>query len=294
MSIAVGIMAYNEARSVGAAVRSVFDQQGPRVRDLSLTLVASGCTDDTVPVARAAAAGDPRLRVLEQPVREGTASAVTAFLRLAAPARVLVLMGGDTVLEPGALEALIAPFDDAGVGMVGGRPVPVNSRATLMGRVVHLLWDLHHAVALTSPKLGELVALRPVFDRIAADSAVDEAEMEARIRERGLRLAYAPAARVRMKGPATVRDFLAQRRRIHAGHLALRRQRGYSVATLSPLRGARAALATLATGGVGPLTLAAAATLETTARTLGAWDARFGGRDHRVWQRIASTKDLNP
>jgi poly-beta-1,6-N-acetyl-D-glucosamine synthase len=294
MSIAVGIMAYNEADSVGAAVRSVFDQRGPHVTVDPLILVASGCTDGTIPAARAAAGGEPRFRVLEQPVREGKAAAVTAFLEAAGAAPILVLMGGDTVLEPGALEALIAPFDDPGIGMVGGRPVPVNSHTTLMGRVVHLLWDLHHAISLASPKLGELVACRPVFDRISADSAVDEAEIESLIEARGLRRAYAPGARVRMKGPTTVGDFLAQRRRIHAGHLALRRQTGYSVSTLSPFRGARAALGILATGGVGPLTLVVATTLEATARALGAWDARFGGRDHRVWERIASTKNLNP
>jgi poly-beta-1,6-N-acetyl-D-glucosamine synthase len=289
---AIGIMAYNEEANVASCVRSILAQRGAHVEIGTVTVVASGCTDRTAARAIEAAAGDARFRLIEQPVREGKATAITAFMRSVPEARLLVLAGGDTTLEPGALEALLAPFDDPGVGMTGGRPSPINSRDTLMGRVVHLLWSLHHAIASRTPKLGELVAFRPVFDSVPADSAVDEAQIEALVRARGLRLAYAPAAVVRMKGPGTVSDFVAQRRRIHAGHLRLRRSTGHTVSTMS-LRSIGAALRDGGRGaGAGPLTLAAAVALEAAARFLGAWDARVAGRDHSVWKPIRSTKDL--
>ena len=293
MRIAVGLMAYNEAANVAASLRSILDQQGPRIGALSVTVVASGCTDGTPERAEAAAAGDPRVRLLVQPVREGKASAVTAFLRATRDADVLVLAGADTRLDPGCLDALVAPFEDPAVGMTGGRPVPVNDRGTLMGGVVHLLWELHHEVALRAPKLGELVAFRPVVSSLPSETAVDEASLESLVREKGLALAYAPGAVVRMKGPASAREFLAQRRRIHAGHLRLRRQAGYAVSTLSP----RAALGALGRmrgrAGVRPVALAAAVALEGWARALGAWDARIAGRDHHAWKPIPSTKDLS-
>ena len=241
MSCAVGVMAYNEGANVGSCLRALLSQSGRHVRDLSVVVIASGCTDDTVERAREVARDDARVRVIEQSRREGKASAVTAFVREAAGAGVLVLAGADTRLEPGSLEALIAPFDDPSVGMTGGRPVPVNDPSRAMGRVVRLLWELHHAVALESPKLGELVAFRPAFDALPADTAVDEASIEAMVRARGLELRYAPDARVRMKGPETVADYLAQRRRIHAGHLRLSRRSGYDVSTLSGRRVARIA-----------------------------------------------------
>jgi len=293
MRIAVGLMAYNEAANVAASLRSLLDQRGPRIGALSVVLVASGCTDGTVARARDEAAGDPRVRLIDQPGREGKAAAVTAFLRAATDADVLVLAGADTRLDPGALDALVAPFEDPSVGMTGGHPVPVNDRGTLMGSVVHLLWELHHEVARSSPKLGELVALRPVVTALPSDTAVDEASLESLIRARGLRLVYAPEAVVRMKGPTSAGEFLAQRRRIHAGHLRLRRQAGYAVATLSP----RAALGALGRLGgraaARPVPLVAAALLEAWARALGAWDARVSGRDHRAWEPIPSTKDLS-
>jgi len=294
MRIAVGLMAYNEAANVAASLRSILDQKGARASPFSVVVVASGCTDDTVARAWEEAAGDPRVRILVQPVREGKAAAVTAFLHAheAQDAEVLVLAGADTRLDPGSLDALLAPFEDPSVGMTGGRPVPVNDPGTLMGGVVRLLWELHDEVARRAPKLGELVAFRPVVDALPADTAVDEASLESLIRAKGLRLAYAPDAVVRMKGPATAGEFLAQRRRIHAGHLRLRRQAGYAVATLSP-RAALAAVGRLRRrAGVRPGALAAAVGLEAWARALGAWDARFSGRDHRAWAPIPSTKDL--
>lgn len=292
MPCAVGLMAYNEGANVGPSLRSLLDQQGPHLAGTSFIVVASGCTDDTVARAREAAADDPRVRIVAQPRREGKAAAVCTFLREAAGAGVVVLAGADTQVEPGGLEALVAPFDDPAVGMTGGRPVPVNATDTLMGRVVQLLWRLHHEVALEEPKLGELVAFRAVFEAIPGDTAVDEAAIEALIRDRGLARVYVPRARVRMKGPSSVRDYLAQRRRIHAGHLRLRRTAGHEVSTLSTRRITRIAWRARLPGAGGLVTLAAAAGLEAMARLLGTWDERVAGRDHRVWERIPSTKDL--
>jgi cellulose synthase/poly-beta-1,6-N-acetylglucosamine synthase-like glycosyltransferase len=292
MSTAVAIMAYNEGASVAGAVRSVLGQSGPHVHLDRVTVVASGCTDDTVDRAREAGDGDPRFTILEQARREGKAAAISAFLASVPQAEIVVLVGGDTRLEAGSLEALLAPFDDAAVGMTGGRPVPLNSTERLMGRVAHLLWELHHRVALASPKLGELVAFRPVFGAVPAGTAVDEAEIEALIRAQGLRLAYAPGAVVRMKGPETVRDYLTQRRRIHAGHLQLKRQRGYAVSTMSTTPIWSAVAAARREGRCPTGTLAAAMGLEATARFLGTWDARVVGRDLRAWKPISSTKDL--
>ena len=294
MTVAVGIPAFNEAATVARAARALLGQRGPHLREVAVVVVASGCTDDTVGEAERAVADDPRGRVLVQERREGKASAIAAFLDAVAGADVYVIAGADGVVEDGALEALVARFDDPSVGMTGGRPVPVNDPRTLMGRVVRLLWEMHHHVAMRSAKLGELVAFRRAFDAMPRDTAVDEAAIEALILARGLRLSYVPEARVRMKGPTTVREFLRQRRRIHAGHLRLKRASGHAASTMSVRAILRAALAATPRSPRGIVDLAAAGVLEATARALGAWDATLGRRDHTVWERIPSTKDLAP
>jgi cellulose synthase/poly-beta-1,6-N-acetylglucosamine synthase-like glycosyltransferase len=293
MRVCVGLMAYNEGENIASSLRSLLDQHGPHLTDLSVVVVASGCTDDTVARARHAAGDDRRVRIIEQPRREGKAAAIGVLLGEARGSDVVAVAGADTVAEPGALEALVAPFDDQAVGMTGGRPVPINDPGSVMGRVVHLLWDLHHAMALERPKLGELVAFRPFFASLAS-TAVDEAAVEALVRARGLRLVYVPEARVRMKGPCSVPEFLAQRRRIHAGHLRLSRTQSYRVSTLSTWRVLGVAWRARSRGAAGWTTLLAAAVLEATARGLGWWDERVAGRRHEIWERIPSTKDLAP
>lgn len=294
MTVAVGIPAFNEAATVARAVRALLAQRGPHLRSIELVVIASGCTDDTLGEATRALGGDPRGRVLVQARREGKASAIAAFLEAVPRAEVYVIAGADGVLEDGALEALVARFDDPAVGMAGGRPVPVNDPGTLLGRVVRLLWEMHHRVALRSPKLGELVAFRRAFEAMPTDTAVDEAAIEALVLKAGLGLAYVPEARVAMKGPTTVSEFLRQRRRIHAGHLRLKRASGHAPSTMGLGAILRAAVAATPRTPLGVLDLLAAAALEATARALGLWDATVGGRDHTVWERIPSTKDLAP
>lgn len=294
MSCAVGVMAHDEEANVVTALRSVLSQTGAHVSGLRVVVVASGCADATVPRAREVAAADSRVLVIVQPRREGKASAINLFLQEAQGHPVLVLAGADTRLEPGTLEALVAPFDDAGVGMTGGRPVPVNSPDTLLGRVVRLQWDLHDAVARLEPKLGELVAFRPPAAPLDPATAVDEASLEAEFLRSGLRRVYVPEARVAMKGPTTVGDFLRQRRRIHAGHLRLRRATGHAVSTLGTARAFREAMRLRREGRATWTTIAMTAALETVGRALGAWDARIAGRDHSTWRSIRSTKDLTP
>ncbi len=294
MTVAVGIMAHDEGANIAAALRSILRQAGTHVCHIEVFVVASGCTDDTVARAEEIAREDPRVVVIVQPAREGKASAINLFLERARGAEVFVLAGADTRLEAGALEALVAPFDDPSVGMTGGRPLPVNSDASLLGRVVRLQWDLHDAVAREHPKLGELVAFRPVVERLDETTAVDEASLEAEIGQRGLRTAYVPDARVAMKGPEHLGEFVAQRRRIHAGHLRLRAGTGHEVSTLGLGNAWSKALALRREGKTTAGTMLAAAVLESWSRLLGAWDARVARRDHRAWRRLPSTKDLTP
>jgi cellulose synthase/poly-beta-1,6-N-acetylglucosamine synthase-like glycosyltransferase len=294
MSRVIGIMAHDEEANIVPALRSILGQAGPHVGVFEVIVVASGCTDDTVSLARRVAAEDRRVRVVEQAAREGKASAINLFLGAARDASLLVLAGADTRLEPGALDALLAPFDDPGVGMTGGRPVPVNAPDTLLGRVVRLQWDLHDAVARREPKLGELVAFRPPAAPLDPTTAVDEAFLEASFLRDGFRRVYVPEARVAMKGPTTVADFLAQRRRIHAGHLRLRDATGHAVSTLSAGRALACALRLRREGRTSWTTIAATAGLELAGRALGTWDASVARRDHHAWRPIRSTKDLTP
>src|SRR5437667_4187300 len=174
----VGIMAYNEEANIGRTLRAVLAQQGPSVRLDEVIVVASGCTDRTVPIVADIALQESRVRLCIQEKREGKASAINQFLK-EATSEVAILIGADVLPETSALEYLCAPFKNPKIGMVGGCPVPVNDPATFMGHAVHLLWGLHDRLARVHPKLGEVIAFRNVISGIPSDSPVDEISIQA-------------------------------------------------------------------------------------------------------------------
>jgi len=292
IDISIGIMAYNEAANIGRLLEQVRGQQPAGATIVEIIVVASGCTDDTAAIVAGHAARDPRVTLLLQEHREGKASAINLFLARAS-GEVLVLESGDTVPDDGAIEHLVAPFTDPRVGMTGARPVPVDPPDHFTGHCTQLLWNLHHAIALETPKLGELVAFRRVVREIPADTAVDEASIEALVRAAGLDLRYVPEAVVRNKGPETVADLVRQRRRIAAGHRHLA-GRGYRVSTGSPWRALKALAATGDWRGPRRFTWTVGAVLlEGWSRLLGAWDLSVRRRNPVVWDTAVSTKRLD-
>ena len=289
----IGIMAYNEGANIGRTIQAVLEQHGPSMRIEEVIVVASGCTDRTVPVVTEMAAQEPKVRLLVQEKREGKASAINLFLK-EATSEIAILIGADVIPETGAIESLCAPFKDPEIGMVGGRPVPVNDPMTFMGHAVHLLWRLHDRVARVSPKLGEVIAFRNVISGIPANSAVDEISIQALISQLGYKLIYEPSCVVYNKGPLTVRDFLKQRRRIYAGHLKVLAQQNYEASTMKVSPILRQLITcrdfTMSTPKQAMWTFGTIL-LEAYARVQGHYDF-MRKREHHIWQMVDSTKDL--
>jgi len=286
-------MAHNEEANIERTIHAVLQQQGPSFLIEEVFVVASGCTDHTVPIVAEIALQEPRVRLCIQEKREGKASAINLFLKHAI-SPVVILIGADVIPEVSAFEYLCAPHKDPKIGMVGGRPVPVNDPTTFMGHAVHLLWRLHDRLARTQPKLGEVIAFRNVISGIPIDSPVDEISIQALISQLGYQLIYEPACIVYNKGPLTISDFLKQRRRIHAGHLQTRDRQNYEASTMkiNPIFLQLMACRdfTMSTPKQALWTLATIM-LEGYARLQGYLDYRRKHAYH-IWEMVDSTKDL--
>jgi GT2 family glycosyltransferase len=255
-----------------------------------VVVIASACTDATEDLVRAMADREPRVQLLSQSTREGKASAINLFINTTSEP-LCALVGGDTLLAPGALAALVAPFADQCVGMTGARVVPTNLRRGVAARLVHVLWDLHHEAAMRRPKLGEAVAFRRGVDHIDATSLTDEVSLEAAVLATGRTLRYVPEAVVFNHGAESVHDYLTHRRRIHRGHLGVQHTTGYSPSTLDRTVVLGATLAVLRRRPLSALALAAAAVLEGVARSQ-AWRAHRLAldADNGLWEPIHSAK----
>lgn len=288
---AIGITAHNEEANIGRLLERVLAHDAPGVALHEIFVVASGCTDNTVPIVKEYCGREPRITLLLQEKREGKASAINLFMRHATQP-ILILCSADVLPELDAIEKLVAPLADVNIGMTSCRPVPVNDPATFMGFGVHLLWELHHQINLNGFKAGEMTAFRKIFERIPYDTAVDEASVEPIIRGQGYKVRYVPDAIIYNKGAETVDDFLRQRRRIYAGHLIIKESLGYAVSTMSGLKILRLLLGHLDWRPKQFVWTWLVVALEMYGRFLG-WRDYKAKRDHSVWEIATTTKELS-
>ena len=235
-NLSLGIMAYNEESNIALLLQRVLNQKFTNGYNLKeIFVVAFGCTDRTEDIVINVMKRDERIKLLSQPQREGKASAINLFLSKAS-GDIFVLESGDTLPEEETFDSLVAPFDNPLVGMTGAHPIPVNSNDTFIGYAVNLMWSLHHKIALTTPKLGKLVAFRNFIKEIPGDTAIDEASIEALVKQSGYGLYYVPDAVVQNKGPETIKDFIKQRRRIATGYKYLQHKQHYKVNPSNPMK----------------------------------------------------------
>lgn len=291
LTCSLGVFAYNEADNIIPLLQALCSQQLSQAKIAEIIVVSSASTDGTDELVQNFAQEHPQVRLIRQPKREGKSSAINLFLA-AASSPILMVISGDVIPAPTTIEKLAAAFLDPKVGASGGRPVPVNPENTFMGYAVHLLWRLHHRMAMISPKLGEMIAFRRLMDSIPADSAVDEASIEAIVRARGLKLRYIPDAIISNKGPTNLRDFIKQRRRIQNGHLWLKKTQDYNVVSQDSGTLLRILTREIREFPASAPKVAAVMALEFYCRLLGAWDFYAKGRNPFAWDIARSTKNL--
>ena len=217
------------------------------------------------------------------------------------------------------------------VGLAGAHPVPTNGTKTFIGFCVTTMWEMHHQIALKNPKCGELIAFRrafpaalhptpgisaisgisanpgipltpggafrrafpaaPIITGIPAESAVDEASIEAEILKHNLKIIYVPEAVVYNKGPETVREFIAQRRRIAAGHIWLQKNFHHKISTNNKLSVLSLTLSRFTLNPKTDFWLIGMMFLEAWSKILGRCDYWFKKKKHVIWERISTTKN---
>ncbi|MAG52816.1 MAG: hypothetical protein CMH62_02540 [Nanoarchaeota archaeon] len=291
MKVSIGVCAYNEEKNISKLLSSLINQKTDKINIDEIYVVSSGCTDRTNEIVQEFEKKDKRIKLIDQKEREGKSSAINLFIKNAKN-EILVLESGDTVPDMNTIERLCLPFKDEKIGMTGSRPVPVNEDKRFMGFVVNFFWDLHHNIAMKNPKCGELVAFRNFVKEIPVESAVDEASIEAIVREKDYKLEYVPDAIVRNKGPESVKDFLIQRRRINAGHIWLKEVQKHEVATDDLLMVLKLVLGNFSFNVKKDLWIVMAMFVEAYGKFLGKYDYRVKKKNPYIWNTAKSTKEL--
>ncbi|NQV19470.1 MAG: glycosyltransferase [Armatimonadetes bacterium] len=292
LKCSIGIIVYNEKANIGKLLDALLSQELHHVQIKEIIVVSSACTDGTDNIVQKYESEYKKIKLITESERRGKSSAINKFLA-ASKSDLLIIESGDTIPAKDTVEKLIIPFQETEIGMTGGRPKPENNPHSFMGYCVNLLWNLHHEMALISPKLGEMIAFRRIFEQIPDESAVDEASIEAIMRDNGLKLKYIPDAIIHNKGPESIKDFIIQRRRIQAGHLWLKQMQNYSVPSQNSGLLINLALKEIKRNPKKIFFLIGTALIEIWSRFLGWFDFKIKKKNPFKWNIADSTKKLN-
>ena len=153
----------------------------------------------------------------------GKPAALRAGIR-AAKHGILVLVDGDTVFEPDALQMLVAPMARAEVGAVSGN-TKVGNRRGLLGRWQHIeyvigfnldrrMFDVLQCMPTVPGAIGAFrrEALIDVGS-VSGDTLAEDTDLTMAICRAGWRVVYAPDARAWTEAPATLGQLWRQRYR---------------------------------------------------------------------------------
>ncbi|ONI83800.1 bi-functional transferase/deacetylase [Saccharothrix sp. ALI-22-I] len=228
--VTVLVPAYNEEAGIEATLRTILASTA----DVRVIVVDDGSTDRTSEVVRSL--NLPGVELIRQ-VNAGKAAALNTGLRHCRT-ELVVMVDGDTVLEPDTVAELVEPFADPDVGAVSGN-AKVGNRDGLLGRWQHIeyvigfnldrrMYDVMECMPTVPGAVGgfRLSALRQVGG-VPEDTLAEDTDLTMALERAGWAVTYRESARAWTEAPSTLGQLWRQRYRWCYGTLqAMWKHRG--------------------------------------------------------------------
>jgi glycosyltransferase involved in cell wall biosynthesis len=209
------VAAHDEQDVIAEKVRNALELDYPAER-LEVIVASDGSRDRTVEVARDAAAGDPRVRVLDLDRRGKVRAQDTAVE--AAHGHVLAFSDANALWEPDALRMLVRPFASPEVGYVCGSLTYLapdgSNQEGVYWRYENRVRALESRLASVTAGNGAIYAVRAeAYLRLDPRTSHDLAFPFNLVR-RGRRAVYEPQARATERPVATLEKEFRRKRRM--------------------------------------------------------------------------------
>jgi biofilm PGA synthesis N-glycosyltransferase PgaC len=224
--VSIIVPTYNEELSIETRVDNLWRLNYPK-QNYEIIVVDSGSTDGTkLKVQRLielnADGNFPQLSLVSEAQRNGKGSAIIAGMSRA-KGDIILVTDANCVFNLDALREIAPHFKDPHVGAVGGRYVVQNPDNPLT-RSAKFYRDLEHILrtgesALCSAVLfdGEMNAWRKNLGDIDPTRPTEDFEMCIKIRKKGYKIEYEPAAAVYEAAPTTFQEQVSQRKKNAVG-----------------------------------------------------------------------------
>ncbi|MEV4346463.1 bifunctional polysaccharide deacetylase/glycosyltransferase family 2 protein [Actinoplanes sp. NPDC049596] len=217
-AVSIIVPAFNEAATIGPAVRSLALSAHPG--GVEVVVVDDASTDGTADVVRKL--GLSNVRVIRQP-SGGKATALNTGVAFARH-DLIVMVDADTVVEPDAVHRLLQPFADPAVGAVSGN-VKVGNRHGLLGTWQHIeyvvgfnldrrLYDTAGCICTVPGALGAF-RRQALIDAggLRVDTLAEDTDLTIAVQRAGWRVVFEDSARAWTEAPTGLRQLWRQRYR---------------------------------------------------------------------------------
>jgi cellulose synthase/poly-beta-1,6-N-acetylglucosamine synthase-like glycosyltransferase len=222
LKVMAGIAAHNEEKNIGSLLSVLVGE-----KDIDSIIVVSSSTDNTNEiVAKFAEEKKSKVHLVVEEERKGKSSAFNKILDECQKKSfdIIVYTGGDALPAAGSVGILLKEFETGRVGVVGGKPEPIDTPESFLGWTTNLQWNMLHEISERfEPKVcGDLMAFRAdVIKEIPIAIINDDAYVQLTAETKSYETKYCPAAVVKFKGCSTIKDHIVQRRRIYLGYMQL-------------------------------------------------------------------------
>ena len=216
-AVTVLVPAYNEAKVIGRTLDALL---ASGYENLSVLVIDDGSTDGTADVVMCRAQLDGRVRLLRRP-NGGKSAALNAGLHATAD-EIVVTIDADTVVQSGAIRALVEPMADRRVDAVCGNVQVGNVR-----NVLTAFQDVEYVTSQNYDRrafetlncIGVVPGATGAWRRLSVlrvggystDTLTEDADLTLTLLRAGGRIAYAPAAHAVTEAPETTRALFRQR-----------------------------------------------------------------------------------
>lgn len=231
--ISIIVTAYKEP-NLSKCLDSILNQKLPKNYEI---LVVSP-DKETIAIAKKYQKKNKRIKIIKDPGKGKPTALNLAFKH--AKGKILVLTDGDVILGKNSIPSLLKHFKDPKVGAVSGQVIYTISKDTLFYEWAKLSGKVFHEQRTQQAKQGTLMhptgylyAIRSsIVKSIPENTLSDDAVIGYLIKSKGYTIAYEPKAKVYVKFPTSVSDFIKQKSRTRAGFLQMKNWFGTSVRSM--------------------------------------------------------------
>ena len=217
--ISIVITSFNEPKTIRRAIESFLNQN---IKE-KYELIVAAPDEPTWKIVGEYTKRNKKVKLFKDPGK-GKSYALNLLLPKL-KGDILVFTDGDVYVSENSINELLKPFKDEKVGCVSGRPVSLESKNTMLGYWSHILCNSAHRWRLKRNNKnqflecsGYLWAFRNnVIKKFPLDVGEDTI-VPIMFFLKGYKIKYSPEAKVYVKYPLKILEFLKQKRRTAGAH----------------------------------------------------------------------------